>query len=135
MKHAKHKGIGAGRQWIPVPVDAIEAVMTAPTTKRRLWATAYLVCWVVSFFSLLRGRPSTLRDLAAWSGSTTLSRASLGVGLILVINQPIFYCAHFNFKCLISIVFFYRIVCLFGLSLNRLKLHFLLRHTVRYRLH
>ena len=76
MKSAKNKGIGPGRQWIPVPVDAIEAVMTAPTTKRRLWATAYLICWVVSFLCLLRGRPSTLRDLAAWSGSTTLSRAS-----------------------------------------------------------
>jgi hypothetical protein len=61
--------------WIPLPERLVDDVLTAPNEKRRLWAVAYLLMWVIAFLRAKRERPASLSDLKSWSASTTQKRA------------------------------------------------------------
>jgi hypothetical protein len=67
---------GIGEQWMPVPVRLVEAIQTAPTARRRVWAVAYLVIWVLTFHRTQRGQECSIRDLEAWSGNSTRTRTT-----------------------------------------------------------
>lgn len=55
-------------QWLPVPARLIVALNEAPTLRGRVWATAYLVVWLLVFWRTLTGREVTVRDLGERSG-------------------------------------------------------------------
>ena len=65
---------GLGEAWLPVPVRLLTAIQTAPTAKRRAWAVAYLLIWLLVFQSRQRGTTATLGDLEAWSDSKARHR-------------------------------------------------------------
>ena len=64
-----------GEQWVPVPVRLVDDLTRAPTVKRRLWAAAYLLIWVVTFTHARRsGSSPTLGNLEAWTASKARHR-------------------------------------------------------------
>ena len=65
---------GIGEQWMPVPTRLVDAVMNAPNMKRRAWAVAYLVVWMLAFCRSRQKQDATLGDLEAWSSSKARHR-------------------------------------------------------------
>jgi hypothetical protein len=63
-----------GEQWVPVPVRLINAIYEAPSMKRRAWAVAYLLVWLVAFHRAWKGAPASMGELEAWTLSNSRQR-------------------------------------------------------------
>lgn len=65
-----------GEQWHPTPARLTQAIMEAPTAKRRQWAIETRTMWEVCFHKASRGESVKLRELMAWANCTNKDRAS-----------------------------------------------------------
>ena len=65
-----------GEQWHPTPARLTQAIMEAPTAKRRQWAIETRTMWEVVFHKASRGESVKLRELMAWANCTNKDRAT-----------------------------------------------------------
>ena len=63
-----------GEQWMPVPTRLVDALVEAPSVRRRMWAVAYLLLWLLTFRRKSKGAPATLGELEAWSATNSRQR-------------------------------------------------------------
>jgi len=63
-----------GEQWMPVPTRLVDALIEAPSARRRMWAVAYLLLWLLTFRRKSKGAPATLGELEAWSATNSRQR-------------------------------------------------------------
>ncbi len=63
-----------GEQWMPVPTRLVDALVEAPSARRRAWAVAYLLVWLLTFRRKSKGAPATLGEIEAWSQTNSRQR-------------------------------------------------------------
>ena len=61
---------------MPVPTRLVQEVTDAPTLRKKAWAAAYLMVWLITFHRTRQGLGASVSDLTSWADCSNRNRVN-----------------------------------------------------------